>query len=146
MCPGGAGREEDEIPRLELLLAAGMPKGRRARDDQEPLLVGIFVVVRADRLSGRQLVDAEPGASRAERSPDAGAVSPEAVGQLRTRLAANGGEVGSPNRLGAHRCSFPRSTRLKLRLDAVVLVALPRGEGDRSGRLSRLAPADQPAE
>ena len=52
VCSGRACREEDDVPRLELLLAAGMPQGRRARDDEEPFLVRVLEVVRADRLSG----------------------------------------------------------------------------------------------
>jgi hypothetical protein len=56
---GGAGGKEEEVPRFELLLAVRMPQRRGARDDQEPLLFRLLVVVGADSLAGRQLIHAE---------------------------------------------------------------------------------------
>jgi hypothetical protein len=79
-----------------------MTQSRRARDDQEPFFLRIFVVIRADSLAGRELIDAEPRAGRAEQRADSRAVPSEAVRQLWTRLAGDRGEVGSPNGIGTH--------------------------------------------
>jgi hypothetical protein len=106
VCSGGTGRKEDEVPRFELVLAVRMPQGRRARDDQQPLLIGILIVVGADCLARRQLVNAEPGAGRADQRPDPGAVPPEAVRQLWTRLTCDRAEVGSLNRFATHQGSL----------------------------------------
>jgi hypothetical protein len=66
MRSGGPGWEEDDVQRLDLVFAARMPEGRGARDDKEPLLFRILVVVRADRLTRRELVGSEAGAGRAK--------------------------------------------------------------------------------
>src|SRR5580765_1608289 len=94
------GRKEDDVPRFELLLAAGMAQRWRPGDDQQPFLAWVLVVVGADRLPGREFVDAESGECRAERRPDTGAVALEAVRQWRTPLALDSAEVHPPNRVG----------------------------------------------
>ena len=82
MCPRRPGREADDVARLEHPLAVGAAERRAARDDDQPLLVGPFEVVRADRLAGRQVVDghAEPG--RPESRPEAGCAA-QIPGRLR---------------------------------------------------------------
>src|SRR5215211_9176184 len=60
----GAGRtllEEDDVPGLEPIGPLRMAQGRVALQDQQPLLLPHLVVVGADRLPGRQLVDGDAG-------------------------------------------------------------------------------------
>ena len=56
----GPAGEEDDVPGVEPLGALGIAQGRRPLQDQQPLLLPDLVVVGADRLAGRDLVDADP--------------------------------------------------------------------------------------
>src|SRR4029450_9333189 len=76
---GRAGWEEDDVPWFELLLAAWMPDARCAGPHKEPVLLWPLVVVGTDRLAGRQLVGAQPGAGGPESRPNAAAVSSETL-------------------------------------------------------------------
>src|SRR5689334_2112862 len=97
-----AGRKEDDVPRRELFFPIRMPQRGGARDDKEPFLFRFFVVIGTHSFAGRQLIDAEPGALRAQGRSDSNAVSPEAIRELRTRRTSNRAEIDSPNRVSAH--------------------------------------------
>src|SRR4051794_25472696 len=51
------GGKADHVPRLEVVLAAGVAERRRPLEHDQPLLLGVLVVVGADALPGRQVVD-----------------------------------------------------------------------------------------
>src|SRR5207244_5959857 len=53
----GAGGEEDDVPGLERAGALRKAEGRPTLEHEQPFLLRVLVVVRADRLTGRQLVD-----------------------------------------------------------------------------------------
>jgi hypothetical protein len=63
-------READRVPGAQLPLPLRRPQGRCALEDDQPLLVAELVVVRADALPGRQLVDREAELLGAERRAD----------------------------------------------------------------------------
>ena len=66
-----AGREEGAVPGLELALALGCAQGRPAGEDDQPLLLGVLVVVRADAQAGRELVDRQAELLPADERADA---------------------------------------------------------------------------
>jgi hypothetical protein len=64
-------READRVPGAQLPLPLRRPQGRCALEDDQPLLIAELVVVRADALPGRQLVDREAELLGAEQRTDA---------------------------------------------------------------------------
>src|SRR5687767_2619358 len=75
----GAGREERELVRAELVGAVRMADRGAAVDHEHPLLLGELVVVRAQRLAGWQDVQRGARALGAERRPGAEQAGLEAL-------------------------------------------------------------------
>src|SRR3954451_23027029 len=73
----GPRREADDVAALEGLLALGVAQDDRPVEDDQPLLAAVLVVVRADALAGRQLVDRRAHLRGAD--PRSEAVGPGAV-------------------------------------------------------------------
>ena len=67
---GRSGGEEHEIQGLQALDALGGAHRRPALEHERPLLLAVLVVVRAQRLSRRQLVEARPRLLRSEPGPE----------------------------------------------------------------------------
>jgi hypothetical protein len=69
---GLAGGEEGAIPGLELALTVRRAQRGPADEGDQPLLLAVFVVVRADALTGRELVhrQAELLATHERADPD----------------------------------------------------------------------------
>ena len=79
MCaPSGPGGKQTTSPSPELVLAAGVTYRDAALEDDEPLLLGVLVVVRADALAGGQLVERGPHLGRSDRRAEPGHTGPEA--------------------------------------------------------------------
>ena len=72
-----ARREADEVSGAQRALAAGVAQDRRAGDDVRPLLDGVVIVIRPDRVAGLRLVHGRADAARAEPLPQGGRRVPE---------------------------------------------------------------------
>src|SRR5215217_4913702 len=70
--PSGPLGEADDVLRLELLLAVRAPERRPTLQDDEPLLVRVLVVIGADALPRRELVQGHAQPLRLDRRPEAG--------------------------------------------------------------------------
>ena len=70
--------EADDVAGPQRPLALRRPQHRVAAEDEHPLLVRVLVVVRADRLARRQLVDRRAQLRGAERRPEARRAGAEA--------------------------------------------------------------------
>src|SRR4051812_15318284 len=79
-CAGRPAREEDDVARRQLVHAVGVANGRRAVDDQHPLLLAVLVVIRAQGLARRQLVEARAGLLGADLRAEAVQAGAKAVG------------------------------------------------------------------
>jgi hypothetical protein len=67
-----AGVEEGAVPGLELTLAVRRAQRRPPHEDDQPLLLGVLVVVRTDAQAGRELVQRQAELLAADERPDAG--------------------------------------------------------------------------
>lgn len=107
MRPVRALREADGVTRLEPALALRRAQCRGAADHDQPLLVGPFEVVRADRLVGRQVVDAHPEQLRADVLAHARRSRQVVAGRF---VAGRAAAVSQHRRLSATRSSTPAVT------------------------------------
>src|SRR5690349_5165159 len=71
--------EADDVPRLQHVASLRVADGRSSLEHEQPLLLAVLVVVRADRLARRQLVDRRPHRGGADERPEAEHAGAEAV-------------------------------------------------------------------
>src|SRR3954454_7022100 len=79
MRSGRALREHGDVAGLERLLSVRRAQRRLARDDQQPLLTALLVVVRPRLLAGRELVQAAAQKVGAETFPEGRRAVPVAL-------------------------------------------------------------------
>jgi hypothetical protein len=72
-------RKDDDVARLQLLLALRAPDDRRTGDDDQPLLATLLVVIRPRALSRRKLVETRAQQSAAEAFADSRSQMAETV-------------------------------------------------------------------
>src|SRR5205085_4524668 len=110
----GAGREADDVAGREPLRAARATEGRAALEDDQPLLVAVLEVVRADALPGRELVERaadQPGADPVAEPGHAGAV-PLRIGPVLRGLAGEEVEARHAASISAEQSLEPAAVLL----------------------------------
>src|SRR3954449_1433206 len=100
----GALREEDDVEGREPLGALRRAQRRRALEDERPLLLGVLVVVRTQRLAGRQLIDAGPGVLRPQALAEAAHARAEPLGVLGVVGELRVGDADAPHGRIVSRC------------------------------------------
>src|SRR5436190_117648 len=93
----GALGEEDDVVGREPLGALRRAQRRRAGEHERPLLLAVLVVVRAQRLAGRQLIDAGPGVLRPQALAEAAHARAEALGVLGVVAEVRVGDADAPH-------------------------------------------------
>ena len=91
--PFGAVDEADQVALRELALAVRVAQGRRSRQDEQPLLLDVLVVVGTDALAGIELVDGCPHLLGAQLWAESRSADPVALGIARVSLGRDGVDV-----------------------------------------------------
>ena len=100
MCARRAAREADDVPRSELVASILVAKRRRTGQDEKPFLLGVLVVIGADRLARRKLVDARAELLGVDQGPEAERSDTETFrifGVIRERRVGDVDALHSPN-------------------------------------------------
>ena len=113
-------READDVPGAQLVLAVGNPQRRPARDDEQPLLGAVLVVVGERALARLELVDGRADLLGAEPRPEAGrAPRRSPAGSVRSSSS-------SPSKMLKRSIgAYPSIVRFVATVAAVLVLAAP---------------------